>query len=40
MTGVDLGSIVAHLKLEMNDFNNNLNKAKDQIGRASCRERV
>ena len=31
MAGVDLGSIVAHLKLEMNDFNNNLNKAKDQI---------
>ena len=31
MAGTDLGSIVAHLKLEMNDFNNNLNKAKDQI---------
>lgn len=31
MAGVDLGSIVAHLKLEMNDFNNNLNRARDQI---------
>ena len=34
MAGVDLGSIVAHLKLEMNDFNNNLNKAKDEINKA------
>lgn len=33
MAGVDLGSIVAHLKLEMNDFNNNLNKAKDEINK-------
>lgn len=31
MAGVDLGSIVAHLKLEMQDFNSNLNKAKDQL---------
>ena len=31
MAGVDLGSIVAHLKLEMSDFNNNLNKAADQL---------
>ena len=31
MAGVDLGSIVAHLRLEMNDFNNNLNRARDQI---------
>lgn len=31
MAGVDLGSIVAHLKLEMNDFNNNLNKATDEV---------
>ena len=31
MAGVDLGSIVAHLKLEMQDFNNNLNKAKDEL---------
>ena len=31
MAGVDLGSIVAHLKLEMQDFNNNLNKAKDKL---------
>ena len=33
MAGTDLGSIVAHLKLEMNDFNNNLNKAMDEIGK-------
>ena len=31
MAGVDLGSIVAHLRLEMNDFNNNLNRVRDQI---------
>ena len=31
MAGVDLGSIVAHLKLEMSDFNNNLNKAAQQL---------
>lgn len=31
MAGVDLGSIVAHLKLEMTDFNNNLNKAVEQV---------
>lgn len=31
MAGVDLGSIVAHLKLEMQDFNNNLNRARDEI---------
>ena len=35
MAGVDLGSIVAHLKLEMNDFNSNLNKAKDAIDSTS-----
>ena len=31
MAGVDLGSIVAHLKLEMTDFNNNLNRAVEQV---------
>ena len=31
MAGVDLGSIVAHLKLEMTDFNNNLNKAVQEV---------
>lgn len=31
MAGVDLGSIVAHLKLEMSDFNNNLNRAVEQV---------
>ena len=35
MAGVDLGSIVAHLKLEMNDFNSNLNRAKDAIDSTS-----
>ena len=33
MAGADLGSIVAHLKLEMNDFNNNLNKARDELSK-------
>lgn len=31
MAGVDLGSIVAHLKLEMSDFNSNLNRAVEQV---------
>ena len=31
MAGVDLGSIVAHLRLEMTDFNNNLNRAVEQV---------
>ena len=31
MAGVDLGSIVAHLKLEMSDFNSNLNRAVSQV---------
>lgn len=31
MAGVDLGSIVAHLKLEMTDFNNNLNRAVQEV---------
>ena len=31
MAGVDLGSIVAHLKLEMNDFNSNLNQAISDV---------
>ena len=31
MAGVDLGSIVAHLKLDMTDFNNNLNRAVEQV---------
>ena len=31
MAGVDLGSIVAHLKLEMSDFNNNLNRAVQEV---------
>lgn len=34
MAGVDLGSIVAHLKLEMSDFNNNLNRATDELNNA------
>ena len=32
---MDLGSIVAHLKLEMSDFNSNLNRATDQIKQMS-----
>ena len=28
---MDIGSIVAHLKLEMQDFNNNLNNARDRL---------
>lgn len=31
MAGVDLGSIVAHLRLEMNDFNSGLNDAVNRI---------
>ena len=31
MAGVDLGSIVAHLKLEMSDFNSNLNQAISDV---------
>ena len=31
MAGVDLGSIVAHLRLEMSDFNSNLNRAVEQV---------
>ena len=31
MAGVDLGSIVAHLRLEMTDFNTNLNRAVEQV---------
>ena len=31
MAGVDLGSIVAHLKLEMNDFNSKLNEAVARV---------
>lgn len=31
MAGVDLGSIVAHLRLEMSDFNSNLNRAVSQV---------
>lgn len=31
MAGVDLGSIVAHLRLEMNDFNSRLNDAVNRI---------
>ena len=31
MAGVDFGSIGAHLKLEMTDFNNNLNRAVEQV---------
>jgi len=31
MAGVDLGSIVAHLKLEMNDFNSKLNEAVAKV---------
>ena len=35
MAGIDLGSIVAHLKLEMQDFNNNLNRAIDEVNSTS-----
>lgn len=31
MSGMDLGSIVAHLKLDMNEWNNNLNQASDSL---------
>ena len=31
MAGVDLGSIVAHLRLEMSDFNSNLNQAISDV---------
>ena len=31
MAGVDLGGIVAHLRLEMSDFNSNLNRAVEQV---------
>lgn len=31
MAGVDLGSIVAHLRLEMNDFNSKLNEAVAKV---------
>ena len=31
---VDMGSIVAHLRLEMNDFNENLNNARDRLEEA------
>ena len=31
MAGVDLGSIVTHLRLEMNDFNSGLNDAVNRI---------
>ena len=31
MAGTSIGDIVAHLKLEMGEFTNSLNKAKEQI---------
>ena len=31
MAGASIGDIVAHLKLEMQDFNNNLNNARDRL---------
>ena len=33
MAGTDLGSIVAHLKLDMQNWNNNLNVARDSISK-------